>query len=63
VFASAMQMDPKTFGEIQVANMLECCPRCSTVSRSSKSDDLFRSDDREASRQSPVQWTCDSLDS
>ena len=45
VFASAMQMDPKTFGGILVANMLECCSKCSTVSRFSKSDYLFRSED------------------
>ena len=45
VFASAMQMDPKTFGGILIANMLECCKKCATVSRFSKSDYLFRSDD------------------
>jgi hypothetical protein len=45
VFASAMQMDPKTFGGIFLANMLECCKWCSTVSRFSKPDYLFRSDD------------------
>jgi len=45
VFASAMQMDPKTFGVIRVTNMFECCPKCSTVSRFSKSDYLFRSED------------------
>jgi hypothetical protein len=44
VFASAMQMDPKTFGEILIANMLECCRKCAAVSRFSKSDYLFRSD-------------------
>ena len=45
VFPSAMQMDPKTFGGIVVGNMLECCPKCATVSRFSKSDYLFRSED------------------
>jgi hypothetical protein len=45
VFASAMQMDPETFGGIFLANMLECCKKCATVSRFSKSDYLFRSDD------------------
>jgi ribosomal protein S27AE len=45
VFASAMQMDPKTFGGILIANMLECCPKCATVSRFAKSDYLFRSGD------------------
>jgi uncharacterized C2H2 Zn-finger protein len=45
VFASAMQMDPKTFEGIRIVKLLECCPTCSTVSRFSKSDYLFRSDD------------------
>jgi len=36
---------PRAFGGILVANVLECCPKCSTISRFSKSNYLFRSDD------------------
>ena len=41
-FPSAMQMDPRTFEEIRVANLLERCPECSRVSRFNKPDYLFR---------------------
>jgi hypothetical protein len=43
-FPSAMQMDPRTFEGIRISNLLECCPKCSRVSRFSKTDYLFRSD-------------------
>jgi hypothetical protein len=43
-FASAMQMDPRTFERIRISNLLECCPNCSRVSRFSKTDYLFRSE-------------------
>jgi hypothetical protein len=42
-FPSAMQMDPRTFEGIRFSNLLECCPKCSRVSRFNKSDYLFRS--------------------
>jgi len=41
-FPSAMQMDPRIFEEIRVANLLERCPACSRVARFNKSDYLFR---------------------
>jgi hypothetical protein len=41
-FPSAMQMDPRTFEEIRVVNLLECCPTCTRVSRFNKPDYLFR---------------------
>ena len=41
-FASAMQMDPRTFEAIRIANLLERCPKCSRVSRFNKPDYLFR---------------------
>ena len=37
-----MQMDPRTFEEIRVTNLLERCPKCSRVSRFNKPDYLFR---------------------
>jgi hypothetical protein len=43
-FPSAMQMDPRTFEGIRISNSLECCPKCSRVSRFSKNDYLFRSE-------------------
>jgi hypothetical protein len=43
-FPSAMQMDPRTFEGIRLSNLLECCPKCSRVSRFNKPDYLFRSD-------------------
>jgi hypothetical protein len=43
-FPSAMQMDPRTFEGIRLSNLLECCPKCSRVSRFSKTDYLFRSE-------------------
>jgi uncharacterized Zn-finger protein len=43
-FPSAMQMNPRTFEEIRISNLLECCPKCSRVSRFSKTDYLFRSE-------------------
>jgi len=42
-FPSAMQMDPRTFEGIRLSNLLECCPKCSRVSRFNKADYLFRS--------------------
>jgi len=45
-----MQMDPKTFEGIRISSLFECCPKCSRVSRFSKSDYLFRSDHRDPSR-------------
>jgi hypothetical protein len=44
-FASAMQMDPKTFERIRLAKQLECCPACKYVGRFRKPDYLFRSHD------------------
>jgi uncharacterized Zn-finger protein len=41
-FPSAMQMHPRTFEEIRVANLSERCPVCSRVSRFNKPDYLFR---------------------
>ena len=41
-FPSAMQMDPRTFERIRVANLFERCPKCSRVSRFNKPDYLFR---------------------
>jgi hypothetical protein len=49
-FPSAMQMDPKTFEGIRISSLFECCPKCSRVSRFSKSDYLFRTDRRDPSR-------------
>jgi hypothetical protein len=43
-FPSAMQMEPRTFEGIRISNLLECCPKCSRVSRFSKADYLFRSE-------------------
>ena len=41
-FPSAMQMDPRTFEGIRIANLFERCPKCSRVSRFNKPDYLFR---------------------
>jgi hypothetical protein len=40
-FPSAMQMDPRTFAGIRISKVLECFPKCSRVSRFSKTDYLF----------------------
>ena len=43
-FASALQMDQRTFEEIRIVNVFECCSKCSRVSRFNKPDYLFRSE-------------------
>jgi hypothetical protein len=43
-FPSARQMEPRTFEAIRLSNLLECCPKCSRVSRFNKPDYLFRSE-------------------
>jgi hypothetical protein len=43
IFPSAMQMDPRTFENIRLDQMLERCRACGSASRFKKSDYLFRS--------------------
>jgi hypothetical protein len=45
-FASALQMDPQTFGQIRVTNHLECCRLCGHTARYRKSDYYFTELDR-----------------
>jgi hypothetical protein len=40
-FASALQMDPKTFERIRTTNQLECCRVCSQVRPYSRGDYYF----------------------
>ncbi len=42
IFASTIQMDPKTFEAINVKDMLEKCPDCHRASRLQKVDYFFR---------------------
>ena len=40
-FASALQMDPRTFATIRVENNMERCMNCSFVKRYQKADYFF----------------------
>jgi hypothetical protein len=45
-FASALQMDPKTFEGIRMTNQLECCRLCSQVREYGRRDYYFSEPER-----------------